>query len=61
MGEPVAERAFLKLTRFAIAAVVAVNLAMLAIRFLDGLPLGVDSTSHLFRIMLMSKSYRENG
>jgi len=61
MGEPVAERTFLKLTRFSIGAAVAVNLTMVAIRFLDGLPLGVDSTSHLFRIMLMSRSYRENG
>jgi len=61
MGEPVAERTFLTLTRFAIGAAVAVNLAMATIRFLDGLPLGVDSTSHLFRIMFMSKSYQENG
>jgi len=61
MNELVAEKTLLKLTRFAIGAVVAVNLAMVAIRFLDGLPLGVDSTSHLFRIMIMSKSYLENG
>jgi len=37
------------------------NLAVVSVRFLDGLPLGVDSTSHLFRIMLMTKSYQENG
>jgi len=60
MGEAIAEKTSLKLMRFAIGGVVAVNLTMVAIRFLDGLPLGVDSTSHLFRIMLMYKSYQEN-
>jgi len=61
MSEPVAEKALPKLTRFALGATIVINLAMVSIRFLDGLPLGVDSTSHLFRVMLMSKSYREYG
>ena len=39
----------------------AFNLVIVSVRFLDGLPLGVDSTSHLFRVMLMTKSYQENG
>lgn len=61
MSKPLAEKTFLKSTRLALGATIALNLAMVSIRFLDGLPLGVDSTSHLFRIMLMSKSYRESG
>lgn len=61
MGEPVAGKALPRLARFALGATIVFNLAMVSIRFLDGLPHGVDSTSHLFRVMLMSKSYRENG
>jgi len=61
LSEPLAEKTFLKSTRFVLGATIALNLAMVSIRFLDGLPLGVDSTSHLFRVMLMSKSYGENG
>lgn len=39
----------------------AFNLVVVSVRLLDGLPLGVDSTSHLFRVMLMTRSYQENG
>jgi len=60
MSELIGEKPLLKLARFALAAVIALNLATVSIRFLNGLPLGVDSTSHLFRVMLMSKSYQEN-
>jgi hypothetical protein len=39
----------------------AFNLVMVSVRLLNGLPLAVDSTSHLFRVMLMTKSYQERG
>ena len=61
MAKPATETALLNLTRISVGVAVALNLAMVFIRSLDGLPQGVDSTSHLFRIMLMSKTYRENG
>ncbi len=50
-----------RLARILLIATVVFCLALAAIRLMDGLPLGVDSTSHLFRVMLMTKSYRENG
>ncbi len=61
MSESVAEKTVTKLTRLALGATIMINLVMVSVRFLDGLPLGVDSTSHLFRVMLMFKSYTENG
>lgn len=58
MDEFVARRAAMRLT---LMAIVAINLVTVSTRFLNGLPQGVDSTSHLFRVMLMSKSYQEDG
>jgi hypothetical protein len=50
-----------RLTTIVLIASVVFSVALVSIRLMEGLPLGVDSTSHLFRIMLISKSYRENG
>ena len=61
MDDTPAETSLLKLSRLSLVAVVALNLTVVSIRLMNGLPLGVDSTSHLFRVMLMSKSYQENG
>lgn len=47
--------------RFALWSVVAFSLVMGSIRLLDGIPLGIDSTSHLFRVMLMAKSFQDYG
>jgi len=61
MDDMRAETSLLRLSRFSLVAVVALSSIVVSIRLMNGLPLGVDSTSHLFRVMLMSKSYQENG
>ena len=61
MSESAAWAAFRRFVRVALAAAVAFNVVVVSIRFLDGIPLGVDSTSHLFKIMLMTKSYQQTG